>query len=156
MKDRRGLTLLEVLIVMSIMAIIYSLSLAIYKSWNEKVILTNKTDELKSALIRAQQLAMTAAQNSSWGLHVETSSYAIFPGNFYNASQPSNKTWLLEGVAILNPNLSFFNGVSGYGPDVIFAKFTGQTINTGTVAMFPTSNPLIIKNVTVQSSGQVY
>jgi prepilin-type N-terminal cleavage/methylation domain-containing protein len=156
MKNRRGFTLIEILVVMSIAAIVYAFGFAIYKSWNEQVILTNKVDELKSALVRTQQLAMTAADNSNWGLHVATTSYTMFPGSFYDENRSGNQTWLLDGVAILNPDNTFFNGVSGYGPNVVFVKFTGQTNNTGTVAMYPVTNPTIIKNVTVQPSGQIY
>lgn len=156
MLDRRGLTLVEILIVMSIAALAYGMGFAIYRTWNEKVILTNQAEELRSALIRTQQLAMTAAENSNWGLHVATTSYTMFPGSFYDENRVGNQTWFLAGVAILNPDSTFFNGVDGWGPNVVFAKFTGQTINTGTVAMYPVTSPQIIKNVTVQASGQIY
>lgn len=156
MDNQKGITMLEVLMSIVILVILVSISFTGYRSWQRKVQVINNKDELSSALYRAQQLATAAADNTSWGIHLEDTYYVMFPGDFYNTEHPDNRTWFLNGSEILNTSTTFSNGAGGYGADVVFNKFTGQTANTGTVTIISSSDSTLIKTVTVQSSGQIY
>ena len=147
--------MLEILVVFVLVAIISSMSFSSYRTWQKHVLLTNTRDEIKSALVRAQQYATAAAGNSSWGMHLATSSYTMFVGDFYNENSPENKTWTLSGVEIVNSYSTFSDGAGDYSADVVFSKFDGDTYNTGTVSIIISEQPSFSKSVIVQSSGQI-
>jgi len=154
-KNQKGISMLEILLVLVILGILSSMGFSSYGTWQKHVLLTNTRDELKSGLVRAQQLATSAANNTSWGMHLATSSYTIFPGSFYNEADPDNKTWELNGVEIVNSYSTFSDGSGGYSSDVVFSKFDGDTYNTGTVSIIVSAQPTLSKSVIVQSSGQI-
>ena len=153
--NQSGLTIVEILVVLAIFGLILSMSFFSYKSWQRQILVNNTKDEIKSVLIRAQQSATAAASNRAWGVHFETSTYTLFPGDFYNQSDPDNKIWSLHGVEIFESYNAVSDGAGGYGPDVVFDKFHGTTYNTGTVNIIISGNPSFSKDVTIQSSGQI-
>ena len=155
MKNKLGFTLVEGLVALFIAVLIYVLSTTAYKNWQKQVQISNSADELRSSLFRAQQLATASADNASWGIHMETDRYVLFSGDFYNVSDPNNKESILQGTQIFSPGSSFADGVGGYGPDVVFAKLTGQTVNTGTVSIITLVQPSNTSTVTINSSGQI-
>lgn len=155
LKDNRGISMLEILLVFVIVGLLTSMGFSSYRTWQRKILLLNTRDEVKSALVRAQQLATAAANNTSWGMHLATSSYTVFSGDFYNEVDPNNRTWYLNGAEILNSYNTFADGAGGYTSDVVFSKFDGDTYNTGTVSIIVSSQPSLNKSVIVQSSGQI-
>ena len=154
-KNQRGVSILEVLFILMIVAIVMSMGFSAYRVWQRQVSLTNARDEIKSALVRAQQLATAAADNRAWGMRLATSSYTIFPGNFYNDSDPDNKTWDLRDIEIVDSYITFTDGAGGYSSDVVFSKFDGDTYNTGTISIIVAAQAELSKNITVLSSGQI-
>jgi len=147
--------MIELLIAIAIIAMISSLSFASHRKWQEHVFLTNQVDELRSAIIKTQQLALASAEDSAWGVHFETAQYIIFKGSSYNEVDPNNDIHDLHGVFVVNPEIVLSDGIGGFGPNLIFSKFTGQTINTGTIALMPEVNPNITKSITVYAVGQI-
>lgn len=154
-KNKEGVTMLELLIVIMLVSLIASMGFGSYKIWQRKILLINTHDEIKSALIRAQQLATAASGNNDWGLHLATSSYTIFPGSVYDPSNINNKIWNLENVEIENPETTFSNALGVYGPDVIFSKFEGEANNTGTVSIILSVDPSYNKSIEVRAPGQI-
>jgi len=154
-KDQRGISMLEILLVLSIAGILFAMGFASYRVWQKRILLTNTSDEIKSALVRAQQLATAASSNTSWGMHLATSSYTIFSGDYYNETNLENTTWNLNGVDIVNSYITFSDGAGGYSADVVFSKFDGDTYNTGTINIIISGQPSFSKNIIVQSSGQI-
>ncbi len=154
MKNMEGVTILEVLVTLAIVSIIASLGFFTYTKWQSQVQLLNVRDEMVSAIVRAQQLASAAADTRSWGIHLEEDRYIMFPGSFYNESDPDNVVWNLNGIRIISPTTTFTDGVGGRISDVVFIKFTGQTFNTGTISIVTTVDPIVTKTITIPHSGQ--
>lgn len=155
LKNRQGISTVEVLIVIMIIAIIAGLSAISYSNWQKDVQVINARDELRSTLVRAQQLSTAVAQDNQWGVHLEEDRFILFKGSFYNSSEPENISHNLQGVRILDPTNSFADGASGRQEDVLFYKFTGMTANTGTVSIYPLSDPSAIRTLEVLSSGHI-
>jgi len=156
MRNRSGITIIEILIAIFIAGIIASLSVISYHKWQQQVQLINARDELTSAISRTQQLATAAAENTAWGLHLEKNHYIMFSGDYYNENNPLNRSWNLNGVQIINASTTFADGAGSYIPDVVFGKFTGQTSNTGTIMFSSLSDLNITRTVSINSSGQTY
>jgi prepilin-type N-terminal cleavage/methylation domain-containing protein len=155
MKKNAGFTLVEILVVMVIAVLIYTLGSIAYRNWQKQVQISNSADELRSTLFRAQQMAAASAESTAWGVHLETDRYILFSGDFYNVSDPNNKEKILQGTQIFEPESSFADGVGGYSSDVVFAKLTGQTVNTGTVSIITLVQPSNTSTVSINSSGQI-
>lgn len=153
--DKRGISILEITLTIFLVAIVATMGISSYKTWNQNILVNNTQAEIKSALIRAQQLATAAADSSDWGFHLATSSYTIFPGSSYDELNPSNQTWQLENVQIFNPGSTFGDAFGVYGPDVVFTKFDGEANNTGTVSIILSTGTGNTKNVEVKASGQI-
>ena len=147
--------MMELLLVIMITSLIMSMGFGAYKTWKARILLINTRDEIKSTLVRAQQLATAAADGNSWGVHFATSSYTIFPGDTYDQYNVNNKTWNLNDVEIQNSWSTFATGTGSYGPDVVFSKFYGETYNTGTVSIILSGDSSYNKSVEVRSPGQV-
>lgn len=153
-KNNRGLTTIEILIVIVILIIVSGMGMVAWTNWQRQVKLINTEEEIKSTIVRAQQLATAAADNEIWGVHFETDKYVLFQGSFYDENDANNKSWQLQGVNIVDPENSLADGADGYGPDLIFYKFVGTTANTGTIAIMPNAGGPS-KNITINASGQI-
>ncbi len=154
-KKQGGFTALEMLIVILLVSLIVGLSFRTYQTWQKNIQLNNARDEIKSTLFRAQQLATAASLNNPWGMHLETTTYTLFKGTFYNQNDPDNKTWELDGIEIAEPALSFSDGAGGRSADVVFGKFNGQTANTGTIRIYPEVDPDLNKTIEIKASGHI-
>ncbi|MBT4349777.1 prepilin-type N-terminal cleavage/methylation domain-containing protein [bacterium] len=155
MKDQQGVTMIELLVAIAILAMVSSLSFATHRKWQEHVFLTNQVGELRSAIVKTQQLAIASAKDSAWGVHFEAAQYTIFSGSSYSEIDPNNEIYDLQGVLIVDPEIVLSDGIGGFGSNVIFSKFTGQTVNTGTIALMPEVNPAITKSITIYAVGQI-
>ncbi len=154
-KSQGGVTLVEITMVLAIVAIVFSIGVTGYINWRHHVLLINGKEELKSTLLRAQQLATAAANNNNWGVHLEDKRYVLFSGSFYNEEDPLNIIKELSGIEILNASTTVSDGVGGLGSDVVFIKFTGQTYNTGTVQMIYDQNSEVNQSLQILSSGRI-
>lgn len=154
-KKRPAITYIELLVVLGLFAIVSLFSFSAYTTWQKEVTLVNSTDELKSTIALAQAKAIAAAGNKNWGVHFETGQYILFSGSFYDQANPDNKTKELRGVQILNPSVSLSDGATGYGADLVFSKYTGQTANVGQITVVANSDPSKTKIISIQDNGQI-
>lgn len=155
MKKNLGLTFVEVLVTISIAAIIAGVGFSAFYQWRNSVSLINQIDELKSKVVEIRQLAISAAEEKNWGIHFETEQYIIFSGDSYNQSEPSNQIVVLKSAEIFNAATTLSNGNESFGPDLIFTKFTGQTPNIGTVTLVSTNNQAISHSFNIDNLGKI-
>ncbi len=154
-KKRFGLTYIELLVVLGLFSLISLLSFSSYANWQKEVTLVNSADELKSSISLAQAKAIAAAGNKNWGVHLEEGQYVLFSGSFYDIANPDNKIKELRGVKIVNPETSLADGAGGYGSDLVFGKYTGQTANIGQITVAANSDPSKTKVISIQDNGQI-
>lgn len=155
MKKNSGLTFVEVLVTISIAAIIAGIGFSAFYQWRNSVSLINQVDELKSKIVEIRQSAISAAGETNWGIHFEDNQYIIFSGDSYNQSDPNNQIVTLKSANIANAATTLSNGNESFGPDLIFTKFTGQTPNIGTVTLVSTNNQEISYSFTIDSLGKI-
>lgn len=154
-QKRAGLTYIELLVVLGLFALISVLSFSSYARWQQEVTLVNSTDELKSAISLAQAKAIAAADNKNWGVHLEIDRYIIFSGSFYDDANPDNKIKNLRGVQIVSPDTALADGAGGYAADLVFSKYTGQTVNIGQITVVANTDNSKNKVITIQNNGQI-
>jgi len=148
-----GITIFEVLASIAILSIVLLISIATYRIWQTKVHVANARQELVSALTQAQQYAMASASEDSWGVHLEADRYVLFKGSFYNQSDPDNRVVYFTGVVVDNPDNTFADGAGGRIPNVVFAKYSGQTYNTGTITLLSAGGVEATRTINVLAVG---
>lgn len=154
-RSSSGLTLIELMIVLIVVAVLATMGIVGYRNWQQHILLTNATDELKSALSLAQQQAVSAAKNSNWGIHLEADTYVIFSGSFYDSNNPDNQSRNFHGVQVINLDTAISDGAGGYTPNIVFTKYTGQTPNIGSLTLAPNSLLSHTRTINITANGQV-
>ncbi|KKP91055.1 MAG: hypothetical protein UR94_C0019G0006 [Parcubacteria group bacterium GW2011_GWA2_36_10] len=155
MKKNLGLTFVEVLLTISIAAIIAAMGFSAFSQWRANVTLVNQVDELKSKIIEIRQFAISAAGEKNWGIHFEAEQYIIFSGSVYNVADPNNQVVELKGVLLINPATSLANGGGGFSQNLIFTKFTGSTFNTGTLQFVDEGTGEISRTLNIDNLGKI-
>jgi len=150
-----GFTLIEMLLVMAIVAILATLGQMSYSVWLKKVQVNTVVEQIRSSLIRVQQQAVAAEDGLAWGIHFETDRYTIFSSTIYDPADPTNKVKLLSNIVIVNPDSSLSDGNVGFSPNVVFEKFTGRTINIGTITVAVGSDASVARGLLITFFGAI-
>lgn len=123
LNNKRGFTLLELLLPVAIISLLAGLSLPVYRTLMKKNDLDIAATTITSSLRRAQVLSQAVDDDKTWGVKVQSGSIVIFKGASYTARDPTFDETFDVPTTI---------GVGGT-TEVVFAKFTGFPQTTGTV-----------------------
>lgn len=140
---QRGFTLIEILLSVAIITLLVGLSLPVYESFVRRNDLDLTTQNIVSALRRAQLYARSADEDSEWGVRVTTSSLTVFKGSTFGTRNTA-----LDEVIPIPASLS----ASGT-TDVVFTELTGLPSTTGSYTLTSTTND--IRTVTLNAKGMV-
>ncbi len=136
-----GFTLLELILVVSVLGLLTALAIPAYASFRRNVALTNYADEIVSALRTAQNRSSTSQGGVVHGVHLTTNQYCLFTGStFSTCTSPS---YQLHGDITIT---------SGTG-DAIFSRFTGAPAAPATIVLQVTGGPS--KTITIDISGRI-
>lgn len=128
-RSRNGFTLIELIVVMSILGVLTVTGVATYRLLFVKTDLQQIAQEVATDISDTRLESIAARNQRAYGVHFGTSSYEIFY-NTYSASNvleshslPANVTF--STVALPNPG----------NDEVLFDKLTGKTFNSGTIIL---------------------
>lgn len=153
-KYKNGFTLLEVLIVLSIFAIILSIAITVSRSFSDTVDLDNAAKVIGTNIKFAKTHSVSALNDTNYGVHFEDNYIVIFEGNDYDLSDSTNKIInLSDSVEIFNVDLAENPTASGY--NLVFSRLTGVTDNFGTVEIRLVKKPSETKKIVINQEGQV-
>ncbi len=122
-KERRGFTLVELLLVIALMLIVgvfmFPLGISFYRSQmaNEAI------EGIQSALRRAQTFSMTGKHDSSFGVKFFEDSYLLFEGESYASRDTSQDELYAIGAHIEDSSLD----------EVVFELFSGSPSAAGVI-----------------------
>lgn len=143
MKFFRGFTLIEILLVFSILTIMFGVGAPAYHTFMVRNDLDIATVTLVQTLRRAQTLSQVADGDSIWGVHVQTGVILLYKGPSYTLRDATFD----EETAI--PTSIVITGLS----DVTFSKLTGLPQSVGTTIFTSTTNET--RNITINQKGTV-
>jgi prepilin-type N-terminal cleavage/methylation domain-containing protein len=112
----RGMTLIEVLLVVGLLGGMVALAIPFYQSFQVTSELDNTTHEIISALRLAQGRAMASENFEAHGVHFEAVNFTVFSGDQYDANDPENFTTETSRTLSINAETT----------DLIFARITGR------------------------------
>ncbi|MEK7184149.1 MAG: prepilin-type N-terminal cleavage/methylation domain-containing protein [Patescibacteria group bacterium] len=140
---RQGFTLLEVLLVVSIISVIAGFAIPVFQSFQVKNDLDIAANTIAASFRRAQTLATSSEGDSQWGVHIVTGSITLFQGTSFAARNAAYDE-VFTVSATITP--------SGVG-DVVFDRLTGEALSTGTVTL--TASTGVVRTVAITSKGTV-
>ena len=112
-----GITLIEVLIVLAIMSIVFSLGVPLTINHYESYLLISERDNLLGFLRRARTLALSNRNSLPHGVYIEGNEYAIFEGQSFSSRNSS-----LDEVFPKSQSIN----VTGSG-EIIFSSLSATT-----------------------------
>lgn len=147
---KKGFTITELLVVMGVLAVLFSLTSVILVGAFRKGTATDDSDVLISD-IRSQELkAMTTA--SYFGIHFEANSYTLFKGSSYSSSDPSDFVVALGGG-------DKFANVTFPSMQIIFLPVSGEIQNwntsTNQISIKDAGNT-VVKSLKLNRYGATY
>ena len=153
-----GLTFIELLVVIGIIIIAIAVSVPAFRifQWGSDV--NNSAEEVINVLRQAQNKSTTSEQAGKWGVYFNISTtphqYILFKGNNYAGREVSyDKVYTLP-VSAKFSEFSLFN-LPGTGPEVVFEKITGNTVNSGSITLGSKSDASKTAIIYVLSTGQL-
>ena len=145
LKANFGFSLIEVLLVVSSIAILAGISIPIYQSFQTRNDLDIAVTTIAQSLRRAQVLAQASAGDISYGVRVQTGSITIFKGiNYSGRDTSSDELFDMPKNITITPN-GFF--------EIVFAKMTGLPMGSGSFTLTSSTNESRI--ITINSKGMV-
>lgn len=148
--NKKGLTLIEVLISIGIIALLGTMVLLSFTGYRQRQVLESSARSIAAILRDTNQKAVNQDQGKEWGMHFER---ALSGRDFYA---------VFNGLAYLTPiqivylpaSLRFIDPASG-SKEIIFEKLTGLPSVATTITIALTSNPETFQTVIVDGVGKV-
>jgi prepilin-type N-terminal cleavage/methylation domain-containing protein len=127
---KKGLTLIEMLIVIAVLVFLTAGGLRVFGSFNESQNLDKSAAKIRGLLEEARSLTLASKGDMQYGVHLETGKAVLYQGPTYNASASSNVSITFPSkVSISNITLT------GGGSDVLFSRVTGTVSSYGTTTL---------------------
>lgn len=141
----RGFTMIEILIVVSIVVIMAAVSFPFYNLFQGFSATESVTFEIKESLRSAELNALSGQNNTNFGLYFSSGQYTLYQGANYAARTPS-----ADQTFSLPANIA----VTG-ATDVNFAKNTGRPNAAVTITVTNTDTQSE-STVSINSIGLIY
>lgn len=144
---QKAFTLAEILVVMSILGVIFTVSFIGYNSFRKGTQLDISADEISSTLKTAQSQTLSSLDADNYGVHFDSDKFVLFKGLTYDSMDPNNK------INELSDDLEIYDIIlNGGGSNIVFERLTGKTDNFGSLKV-RIKNTSQFRTVTVESSG---
>lgn len=145
-----GFTLMEILVAISILAMIALIVFPSISSFRKNQALKNAIEETVSLLERARSKTLASENDRAYGVLIDTTAKTISLFRIVSGSNVTEETVSLDTSLsishLLNP------GPSG-SPDISFARLSGEASRTGTVTF--TNGDGVVRTITITKIGNV-
>lgn len=151
-KINRGISLIEILVVVSILAIIVAIVVPNFSKFHNQQALRNTTEDVISLLNEARNNTISSKDSNTYGIHFETGKATLFTGTAYTVSASNKQIIFDKAVSIPTSGGIILNGG---GSDVIFNRLTGETTKYGTVIIRLISDASSQKTINISKLGVI-
>lgn len=148
----KGITLIEALLSIAILAIIFFVSLAQLSSFKEMQGLRNTSDDVISLLNEARSNTISGEVGDYFSVFFEPHRAVLYKGSSLDPDDSYTTEVLFDSSVTLEP----INIVLNSSPDTVsFDKLSGDTNNYGTITLELLSDPTKIKTITIFKTGLI-
>ena len=158
MRKEQGLTLIEVLVVISILLIILGISIQSFRYLQGEEVLSDSTEKIINILRLAQSKTLASEEDSKYGVHFDDTTdpneYILFrtiPPFFDYASRDVSS----DEVHQISKSVEIYDIDLVGGQDVVFSRLTGETANSGKVSLSLKSDNSKTGTVGIKTSGKI-
>jgi prepilin-type N-terminal cleavage/methylation domain-containing protein len=146
----KAFTLVEIIVVVSILSIMTGTIFAVFNSFDQEKALSMETSNIISILERARNLTLFSKDAYQYGVHFSSTTITLFKGGSYSASDQNNIiTELHSKVFVSSINLN------GGGSDVIFKKLSGETNQNGSITLGNSIDNSQISTINISNTGLI-
>ena len=147
---KKGITVIEILIVLSVVAILVAVALPQFSKIKENQVLKNGVQNILSSLDKAHSQTLASLNSSEYGVRFEADKIIIFKGTSFPANDPNNESIsIISPASISNVTLNLVSGIPG---EMYFNRLSGVPSKTGTITV---SVPSVLKIITISATGAV-
>ena len=153
---RRGFTLIEIMVVISIIVVLVSISASAVLLFSKESNLSINAEEIIGALRQAQNKSLASEGASRYGVYFDSTSspnqYLLFNGSDY--ADPT-RDLSFDQVNDLPGNIEIDSIIlSDGGSEVVFERLTGIANQTGSISLRLKGNPAKTESVYIDGSGR--
>ena len=150
MNDRRGITLVELLVSIAILALVMSVSVSAFGRFTGERTLGTESSRVSALLGEARSRALSSIGGSQYGVQFDSDRAVLFEGTTYDDDAEDNKEVLFNArVTISDISLE------GGGDDVVFERISGRTSQYGSITLV-LSGSAGTADITIEESGVAY
>jgi len=144
--SQTGFTLIELLVVIAIITVLAAFAVGSLGSFGDNSSNETTARKVVAALNTAHARTLSAQNGTHYGVHFDTNTVTVFPGDTYSAGHASNTVTTLTRGTITTVSLS------DSSDDVVFSRLRGTASATGTVTVTQTKTPLT-KTIIIHETG---
>ncbi|MCL4406265.1 MAG: type II secretion system GspH family protein [Patescibacteria group bacterium] len=154
LKNKRssGFTLVEVVLVITFMALLLTITLGNFFGTRSKYALSTTSEKIVFDLRLAYENARGQKDGTAWGVRLNNDAsgqfFEIFSGDTYAGGTKSSRTVLPAEVKFIAP-------AAGSNTDVLFAKLTGLPAASASITIGLKNFASVTKTITVNANGTV-
>lgn len=142
----RGFTLIEIIVVISIIGIIAGVSSVTFMNMYRTSTLKAGGNEVYSALTSARERTLSSENDTVYGVRIATSSVIRFAGPTYNPSDTQNT------IYYFGKDVSATSSLISTGTNVLFRRLTGESSASGTIYI---RNGISTSTIVIRTSGLI-
>lgn len=148
MHKNRGITALELLIVVSILVLLTAVVISPFLKFRQQSVLNTETQDMLSFVNKARLSAMSSKGDTQYGLHFQADRLVLFQGATYDPNATTNETHLFDSAITLGSIT-----VNGGGADVLFERVTGATDQNATTTLRVIADTTASSTIIIRPSG---
>lgn len=142
---KQGITLIEVMVVVTVLGIIFAIVLPQFAKMREGQVVKTAVADTLSSLNKARTQTLSSLNSSEYGVHFQSDKVIIFKGEVFSSGAGDNET-----IDIVSPaNISTIT-LTGGAVDVYFNKLNGIPSVTGSIII---SSANFSKTITISATG---
>lgn len=150
--QNKGITLIEVLIVIAILAVIFAVALPQLSDFKKTQSLRNTADQIVSLLNDARAKTLASEGGNYFNVLLEEDKATLFSGASFSESDPYLKEVTFEpGVILPSENIDLESG----SDTVSFLKLSGDTNDFGEIIIEIGSDSSLTKTISILRTGVI-
>ena len=139
---KQGITTVELLIVIVVLGIIFSIVFPQFSKIRENQVLKNGVADVLSSINKARSQTLSSLNSSEYGVRFESDKVIIFKGKVFSDVDPTNE--IINITMPANITNTTLGGISGISGDMYFNRLSGTPSADGAITLSTTNYSKII------------
>lgn len=142
---KKGMTVVELLVVITVLGIIFSITIPQFSKMRENQVLKSGVQDTLSSVNKARSQTLASLDSSEYGVHFQADKVIIFKGTDFS----TRDTVKDETINITTPAV-IFSGTLTLPADIYFNRLSGSPSASGTIIISTNSYS---KTITISATG---